>query len=64
MTQFKVTFTNETVNGTKSFSTNWFNNIEDAMNSKWMNEPNAKIETRERPVLENTFAEWKANRNK
>ncbi len=63
MKQFKVNFTNETINGTKKFSSTWFNSIEEALKSRWMNEPNSTIEERKKPE-HGTFAEFKARKTK
>ena len=42
-TQYRVSFTVENVR----YSSMWFNSEAEAMNSKWMNEDNAEIITRE-----------------
>jgi hypothetical protein len=42
-TQYRVSFTVENVR----HSTQWFNSEAEAMNSRWMNEENAEVITRE-----------------
>ena len=46
-TQYRVSFTVENVR----HSTQWFNSEAEAMNSRWMNEDNAEIITRECPTF-------------
>jgi hypothetical protein len=46
-TQYRVSFTVENVR----HSTMWFNSESEAMNSRWMNEDNAEIITRETPTF-------------
>lgn len=46
-TQYRVSFTVENVR----HSTQWFNSEAEAMSSRWMNEDNAEIITRECPTF-------------
>lgn len=47
-TQYRIVFTQPAqTTGDVEYSTKWFNSLEEAQASRWMNEENAKIVTRE-----------------
>lgn len=46
MEQYRILFTINTINGKETRSTKWYNTIEEVNNSRWLNENDAKIDTR------------------
>lgn len=47
--QFRIEFLSVTAFGDKKCSSQWFETMEEALNSKWYNEKNAVIIEREKP---------------
>ena len=61
-TQYRIEFTNVTVNGNRKATTIWMNSIEEANKSNYINATDATIITREKPQHQ-SFADWKASKS-
>ncbi len=60
--QFRIEFTSSNpLTNNKKESSQWFNTIEEALQSRWYNEKDATIIERERPT-HMSFAEYKASK--